>query len=66
MHSLFSILNLSLLLLGWSSTIPNYNPRDIVENLKRLIDGKEPIPMHPWYRGFQVTQMIILFVIFYF
>ncbi|RIA90374.1 DNA topoisomerase, partial [Glomus cerebriforme] len=35
---------------GWSSFIPNYNSRDIVNNLKRL---EEPIPMHPWYRGFQ-------------
>jgi DNA gyrase/topoisomerase IV subunit A len=56
MHSLyliFNIFNLSLQLLGWSSFIPNYNPRDIVKNLKRLINDEEPIPMHPWYRGFQ-------------
>ncbi|CAI2189641.1 7136_t:CDS:2, partial [Funneliformis geosporum] len=38
---------------GWSSYIPNYNPRDIVDNLTRLIDGEELKPMHPWYRGFQ-------------
>ncbi|RIA90380.1 DNA gyrase/topoisomerase IV, subunit A-domain-containing protein, partial [Glomus cerebriforme] len=38
---------------GWSSFIPNYNPRDIVNNLKRLINDEEPIHMHPWYRGFQ-------------
>ncbi|KAJ3010721.1 DNA topoisomerase 2 [Thoreauomyces humboldtii] len=38
---------------GWSTSIPNYNPRDIVENLFRLLDGEELIPMHPWYRGFQ-------------
>ncbi|RIA91340.1 DNA topoisomerase [Glomus cerebriforme] len=38
---------------GWSSFIPNYNSRDIVNNLKRLINDEEPIPMHPWYRGFQ-------------
>ncbi|PKY39326.1 DNA topoisomerase II [Rhizophagus irregularis] len=38
---------------GWSSYIPNYNPRDIVDNLKRLINNEEPVPMHPWYRGFQ-------------
>lgn len=24
---------------GWSTKIPNYNPRDIVDNLKRKIDG---------------------------
>ena len=27
---------------GWSSNIPNYNPEDIVENLKRMMDG-EPV-----------------------
>ena len=37
---------------GWSTFIPNYNPRDIVENLKRLIQGQELVPMQPWYRGF--------------
>jgi len=40
-------------LLGWSTYIPNYNPRDIVNNLKLIIDGKEPVPIHPWYRGFR-------------
>lgn len=38
---------------GWSSNIPNYNPRDVVDNLRRLMAGDEPEPMHPWYRGFQ-------------
>ena len=37
---------------GWSTAIPNYNPRDLVANLERLMDGKEMEPMHPWYRGF--------------
>ena len=56
MHSLYiHHVNLPLQLLGWSSYIPNYNPRDIINNLKRLINNEEPIPMHPWYRGFQVT-----------
>ncbi|CAG8440195.1 3052_t:CDS:10 [Diversispora eburnea] len=38
---------------GWSTSIPNFNPRDIVANLKNLMDGKELEPMSPWYRGFQ-------------
>ena len=25
---------------GWSSSIPNYNPEDIVNNLKRMMDGR--------------------------
>jgi DNA topoisomerase-2 len=37
---------------GWSSTIPNYNPEDIVNNLRRLMDGETPEPMQPWFRGF--------------
>jgi len=36
---------------GWSSSIPSYNPEDIVENLRHLMDGKELEPMTPWYRG---------------
>lgn len=39
---------------GWSSNIPNYNPEDIVENLKRRMSGssKEDMqPMKPWFRG---------------
>ena len=44
---------------GWSSSIPNYNPEDIVANLKRMMAGESPEPMQPWFRGFkgQVTQM---------
>ncbi|CAJ0745242.1 21096_t:CDS:10, partial [Entrophospora sp. SA101] len=38
---------------GWSTNILNYNPRDIIQNLKQRINGKELIPMHPWYRGFE-------------
>lgn len=39
---------------GWSTSVPNYNPRDIVVNLQRRLQGEEFIPMHPWYRGFKV------------
>ncbi|PGH23606.1 DNA topoisomerase 2 [Polytolypa hystricis UAMH7299] len=37
---------------GWSTSIPNYNPEDVVDNLKRMMDGEDPVPMHPWFRGF--------------
>lgn len=44
---------------GWSSEIPNYNPMDIVANLKlRLKNGatKEDMQqMKPWYKGFTGT-----------
>jgi len=36
---------------GWSTNIPSYNPTDIVTNLKRMINGEQPVPMAPWYRG---------------
>ncbi|KAJ8655655.1 hypothetical protein O0I10_008744 [Lichtheimia ornata] len=38
---------------GWSTSIPNYNPKDIVDNLLRMMDGEEPQPMNPWFRGFR-------------
>lgn len=38
---------------GWSSSIPNYNPQDIVDNIRRLMKGEEMMPMLPWYRGFK-------------
>lgn len=25
---------------GWSTSVPNYNPRDVVDNIKRLLDGE--------------------------
>ncbi|GJS20657.1 DNA topoisomerase 2 [Tanacetum coccineum] len=37
---------------AWSSFIPNYNPRDIIANLKRLLEGKSMLAMLPCYRGF--------------
>ncbi|SCZ87504.1 BZ3500_MvSof-1268-A1-R1_Chr2-2g04970 [Microbotryum saponariae] len=40
---------------GWSSSVPNYNPTDIVANLRRKMRGEEMEPMHPWYRGFKGT-----------
>ena len=44
---------------GWSTSIPNYNPEDIVENLKLMMEGEPMKPMTPWFRDFKgnVTQM---------
>ena len=30
---------------GYSTTVPNYNPREIVANIKRIMNGLEPTPM---------------------
>lgn len=40
---------------GWSTNIPNYSPRDVAMNIKRLINEEEPLEMTPWYRGFKGT-----------
>ncbi|CCJ28239.1 unnamed protein product [Pneumocystis jirovecii] len=37
---------------GWSSYIPNFNPIDLVNNIRRMMNGEKLEPMHPWYRGF--------------
>lgn len=39
---------------GWSTDVPCYNPRDIAENIKRMIRGAEPVAMKPWYENFKV------------
>ena len=38
---------------GWSTKVQNYNPREIVRNIKRLIRGEEPQPMVPWFKNFK-------------
>ena len=45
---------------GWSCKVPNFNPRDLIDNLKRMIDVKTPTishiaPLEPWYQGFTGT-----------
>ena len=39
---------------GYSTNIPNFNPREIVENLKKLMINKDDalLPMHPYYKNF--------------
>ncbi|QPG73647.1 hypothetical protein FOA43_000959 [Brettanomyces nanus] len=38
---------------GWSTSIPSYNPEDIVENIRRMMKGDEPEEMTPWYKGWK-------------
>jgi DNA topoisomerase-2 len=40
---------------GYSTSIPCYNPKDIIENLNKLIKDEEMTPMIPWYKGFKGT-----------
>lgn len=37
---------------GWSTSIPNYNPAEIIENIRRMMRDEEPERMHPWFRGY--------------
>lgn len=37
---------------GYSTNIPCYNPKDIINNLKKMLNGEEPMGMTPWYKGF--------------
>lgn len=38
---------------GWMTKIPNFNPREIVTNIKRLLAGDDTVPMQPWYKNFK-------------
>ena len=40
---------------GWSTSIPNFNPRDLIANIHRKIDGEELTKMDPHYFGFNGT-----------
>lgn len=37
---------------GWSTKIPNYDIREIVNNLRLMLDGREPLPMLPSFKNF--------------
>ncbi len=37
---------------GWSSDIPQFNPLDIITNIRNLMQGNDIMSMTPWYRGF--------------
>ncbi|WYZ46350.1 hypothetical protein EsH8_IX_000575 [Colletotrichum jinshuiense] len=51
---------------GWSTSIPNYHPIDIVTNLKRRMGRLDPDnsegeafqPMMPWFRGWKGTPEV--------
>ncbi|XP_065109660.1 DNA topoisomerase 2-alpha [Paramisgurnus dabryanus] len=38
---------------GWASRIPNYDVREIINNIHRLLNGEDPLPMLPSYKGFK-------------
>lgn len=40
---------------GWSSFVPNHDPRAVIANIRALLDGEPMTPLAPWYRGFTGT-----------
>ena len=38
---------------GFSCYVPPFNPKDIKENIERMLSGEEPMEMKPWFRGFK-------------
>lgn len=37
---------------GWSTHIPNFNPRELIENIRRRLDGEPFFRIHPYYKGY--------------
>lgn len=40
---------------GWSTKIQNYDVREVVNNIRRMLDGQSPLKMIPCYKGFTGT-----------
>lgn len=40
---------------GWACHIPNFDVREVVNNVRRMLDGDEPLPMLPSYKTFKGT-----------
>ena len=40
---------------GWSTTIPSYNPLEIIQQLQHRLDNKPMHRMKPWYKDFKGT-----------
>jgi len=40
---------------GWSTDVPQFNPLDIIDNLRRKMRDEPIVPMDPWYSGFRGT-----------
>jgi DNA topoisomerase-2 len=38
---------------GYSSKIPCYNPKDVIDNVLKILRNEEPMEMKPWYKGFK-------------
>mmetsp|Transcript_37329 Transcript_37329/g.93759 ORF Transcript_37329/g.93759 Transcript_37329/m.93759 type:complete len:1470 (+) Transcript_37329:226-4635(+) len=40
---------------GWACKVPNFNPREIIANIRAHLRGEDMVDMKPWYEGFAGT-----------
>jgi len=40
---------------GWSTAVPNHNPREIIRNIRQMLRGEAMQNLTPWFKGFQGT-----------
>jgi len=38
---------------GWMTKVPNYDPREIVKNLRKMLKKEDVKPMKPWFKNFR-------------
>lgn len=44
---------------GFSTTIPSFNPEDIINNIRRRIKGEPLKFLYPWFKNFKENERII-------
>ena len=37
---------------GWSTYIPSFNPKDVINNIRRKLKGEDAKPLVPWFKGY--------------
>ena len=40
---------------GFSTFVPCYNPKDLIKNVRKILNNKSPDILTPWYKGFTGT-----------
>ncbi|XP_058862634.1 DNA topoisomerase 2-alpha-like [Acipenser ruthenus] len=40
---------------GWACRIPHFDVREVINNMRRMLEGEEPLPMLPSYKTFKGT-----------
>ncbi len=38
---------------GYSTSVPCFNPKDVTDNIVRMMNDTTPLKMKPWYKGFK-------------